>query len=125
MELYGFVLATLLVYNNSLVLLGPTAWGSGIGARKAFAIAVAAQLLGAATSTMPKLAVGTAEFIYIASLYAVLSLAKISVPISILSYSIHFPKLEAAALWLLSPLLAVATYIFCKAVRIGGAAAAP
>ncbi|MGC9130720.1 MAG: hypothetical protein ACP5H5_03940, partial [Pyrobaculum sp.] len=26
---------------------------------------------------------------------------------------------------LLSPLLAVATYIFCKAVRIGGAAAAP
>ncbi|MCX8137610.1 hypothetical protein [Pyrobaculum aerophilum] len=119
MELYGLILAALLIYNNSLVLLGPTAWGAGIGARKAFVIAAAAQLLGVLTSTMAQLPISLPEFLYIGALYLLLSLVKISLPISVIGYSIHAPRPEAVALWLLSPLVSVATVALCKTLKRG------
>lgn len=122
--IYGFVLTSLLVYNNSLVLLGPTAWGTGLGARRAVAVAVAAQLLGTYTSTLSQIRVGTPEFLYVATLYVFLSLAKISLPISVLSYSIHSPRPEAFALWMASPAASALTYPLCKLLRGGTALSA-
>lgn len=124
-DIYAFVLALLLVYNNSLVLLGPTAWGTGVGPRKALAVAVVAQLLGAATSSMTPLRLDLAMFLYIALLYLLLSLAKISLPVSVVGYAISSFKPEAVVLWLTSPAVSLATYVWCRVLKRGGGLSLP
>ncbi|ABO09235.1 hypothetical protein [Pyrobaculum calidifontis] len=110
--IYPAVLAFLLAYNNSLVLLGPTAWGSGAGPRRSFAIALAGQMLGMATSNLQPLKIGTAEFFYISALYVALTAAKISLPVAVVTYAIHRPSLDAALFWLLSPAVALSAYAY-------------
>lgn len=117
MEILGLILAALLIYNNSLVLLGPTTWGTGIGPKKAYVAAVTGQLLGVATSTMPQLGLDPAEFLYIFLIYAVLTYIKISLPIAVSTYAMDRITAEAVAFWLLSPIFAAATYLFCRILR--------
>jgi hypothetical protein len=120
-DIYASILALLLIYNNSLVLLGPTAWGTGVGPGKAFAVAVFAQLLGVITSSMAPLQIDHATFLYIAVLYFLLSLAKISLPVSVVSYAISSFRPEAVALWLASPAASLVAYIWCKLAKRSGA----
>ncbi|ACB40550.1 hypothetical protein [Pyrobaculum neutrophilum] len=122
-EIYAFILATLLIYNNSLVVLGPTAWGTGLGPRRSYAVAVAGQLLGVATSTMRPIHMGTAEFLYISFLYVAISAAKISLPISVAGYAISSLSPGAAAIWLTSPATSAATYALCRTRSIAKLAA--
>jgi len=110
--IYSATLAFLLAYNNSLVLLGPTAWGSGVGPRRSFAIALAGQMLGMATSNLPPLKIDAAEFLYISALYVALTAAKISLPVAVVAYAIYKPSLDAAFFWLLSPAVALSAYIY-------------
>lgn len=110
--IYSAVLAFLLAYNNSLVLLGPTAWGSGAGPRRSFAIALAGQMLGMATSNLHPLKIGTAEFLYISALYVALTAAKISLPVAVVTYAIYKPSLDAALFWLFSPAVALSAYAY-------------
>lgn len=112
MEIY--ILVFLLVYNNSLVLLGPTTWGAGIKPKKSLAIATLGQISGVVTSNMTPLVLNFDEFLYIVTLYVFLSLAKISLPISIITYAMSIQRSEAVALWMLSPLFAVLTPAFCR-----------
>ncbi|MCI4447589.1 MAG: hypothetical protein JHC20_06760 [Pyrobaculum sp.] len=120
-DIYAPILALLLIYNNSLVLLGPTAWGTGMGPKKAFAVAVVAQLLGVATSSMSPLQISHATFLYIAVLYFLLSLAKISLPVSVVSYAMSSFRPEAVVLWLTSPAASLVAYIWCKLIKRSGA----
>jgi hypothetical protein len=120
-DIYASVLALLLIYNNSLVLLGPTAWGAGVGPKKAFAVAVFAQLLGVITSSMALLQIGHTTFLYIAVLYFLLSLAKISLPVSVVSYAMSSLRPEAVALWLTSPAVSLIAYVWCRVAKRGGA----
>jgi hypothetical protein len=120
-DIYAFILALLLIYNNSLVLLGPTAWGTGVGPRKALAVATVAQLLGVITSSMHPLQIGHATFLYIAVLYFLLSMAKISLPVSVVSYAISSFRPEAVALWLTSPTASLIAYMWCRLAKRSGA----
>jgi len=113
--IYSAALAFLLAYNNSLVLLGPTAWGSGAGPRKSLAIALVGQMLGVATSNIHPLKIGAVEFFYISALYIALTAAKISLPVAVVTYAIYKPSLDAVLFWLLSPAVALSVYIYCKA----------
>jgi len=120
-DIYAFTLALLLVYNNSLVLLGPTAWGTGVGPRKAMTVAVIAQLLGTATSSMTPLRLDLITFLYIALLYVLLSLAKISLPLSVVGYAMSSLRPEAVMFWLTSPAVSLAAYVWCRLLkRVGG-----
>ncbi len=118
--IYATVLALLLVYNNSLVLLGPTAWGTGAGPKKALVVAVVAQMLGVATSSMTSLRLDLTTFLYIALLYLLLSLARISLPVSVVGYAISSFKPEAVVLWLTSPAVSLVAYIWCRLLKRGG-----
>jgi len=120
-DIYAFILALLLIYNNSLVLLGPTAWGTGVGPRKALVVAAVAQLLGVATSSMHPLQIGHTTFLYIAVLYFLLSMAKISLPVSVVSYAISSLRPEAVALWLTSPAVSLIAYMWCRLAKRSGA----
>lgn len=116
-DIYTFLLALILIYNNSLVLLGPTAWGTGVGPRRSFIIAVAGQLLGISTSHMSHIHVETSEFLYIAALYTALSIAKISIPISIVGYAIYSLRPDAVILWLTSPTVSLIVFPLCKLLK--------
>ncbi|MFN3804868.1 MAG: hypothetical protein ACK4SY_07415 [Pyrobaculum sp.] len=113
------------MYNNSLVLLGPTGWGTGVGPRRSFIVAVLGQALGAATSNMEPVSLGLEEFIYITALYLALSAAKISLPISVVSYAMSTYRVEAISLWLTSPLFAFFALAFCKVLKGGGGLSLP
>jgi len=124
-DIYAFILALLLIYNNSLVLLGPAAWGTGMGPRRALVVAVAAQLLGVVTSSMAPLQIDLTTFLYIALLYLLLSFAKISLPVSVVGYAISSFKLEAIALWLTSPAVSFVAYLWCRFFKKGGGLTPP
>ncbi|MEZ0319460.1 MAG: hypothetical protein ABWK05_05670 [Pyrobaculum sp.] len=125
MDIYAAVLALLLVYNNSIVLLGPSAWGAGLGFRKAYFITLAGITLGAATSPLRPIQVGPAEFLYLTALYLLLTLVKISIPLAVAAYSITGLSTPSALLWLTSPMFAVLTYPLCRLLKGGGGLTAP
>lgn len=119
MDLYAFILVTLLAYNNALVLLGPTAWGSGMGPRRVYVVAIIGQILGALTSPMPQIKLGPGEFVYLMALYLLMTALKISLPLSVASFAISTPRLDAMALWFGSPLAAIPVCLFRKMGRRG------
>ena len=119
MEIYNVVLAVVLIYNNSLVLLGPTAWGTGVGPKRAFVMATLGQFLGAVSSNMPLLKIDLLEFLYITSIYTVLTYIKVSLPVAVVSYAVKEVRLDAVLFWLLTPLFALTSYVFCKTLRKG------
>ncbi|MEM4765335.1 MAG: hypothetical protein QW598_10600, partial [Pyrobaculum sp.] len=125
MDIYATVLAVLLIYNNSLVLLGPSAWGAGLGFRKAYLITLAGITLGAATSPLRPIQLGPAEFAYLTALYVSLTLLKISVPLAVAAYSITGLSAHSALLWITSPLFAAVTYPLCKLLKGGRRLTAP
>ncbi|MCC6021252.1 MAG: hypothetical protein LM577_07805 [Thermoproteaceae archaeon] len=113
---YG--LAAVLVYNNSVVVLGPGAWSGGVGPRRALVAAVLGQLTGALTSHIERLRLGVHELVYVLALYAALTAAGVSLPLSVASFALTGLRPEAAALWLASPAFALVAYLLCKLPRV-------
>ncbi len=116
-ELLTLALIFALVYNNALVVLGPSAWG-GITPRRALAIAIVSEAAGTFLSPMSPLRFKDLEYLTALLFYIAFTLAKISLPISIFLYSLKGLTAESLALWFGTPVLAFgAGYLAGRAVR--------
>ena len=126
MEAWGAAaLAFLVVLNNSLVLMGPSAW-SGFGARRAAAIYAAFSSAGALMPWMPRVDIGLSALAFTIAIYVAFLFARVSVPLSVLVYAVGGVGPHAIAAWLASPIPAmVVAPLVARRPRFARAAVAP
>ena len=126
MEPWAAALLTfLVVVNNSLVLMGPSAW-SGFGARRAAAIYAAFSSAGALTPWMPRVEVGLGAVVFAVTMYVVFLFARVSIPLSVLVYAMGGAGPSAVAAWLASPIPAmVVAPLVARRPRLARVAVAP
>lgn len=115
-QLYSSALAALLTYNNSLILLGPTAW-SGVGPRRALLVALAGLALGTATSPLRPVELDTPLFLYVLVTYLAFSAVRLALPLSVMTYASRHMGPTELAMWLISPALAAAATCSTYALR--------
>ncbi|MEL9991571.1 MAG: hypothetical protein QXP98_06705 [Thermoproteus sp.] len=116
-EILQLLLTLALVYNNALVVVGPSAWG-GLGPRRALTIAVVFEVLGVFTSPMTPIPFDPTQYLVALLFYAVFTAAKISLPISIFLYSLKGLTPLALLLWFGTPIIAFAVgYMMSRSLR--------
>jgi len=110
-------LAFALVYNNALVVLGPSAWG-GVQPDRALILATASEIAGTFLSPMSPLRFSPPEYLAALLFYAAFTAARISLPISVFLYSLRGLTATSLALWFGTPALAFTVgYFAARLVR--------
>ncbi len=116
-ELLTSLLAFALVYNNALVVLGPSAWG-GVQPDRALILATVSEIAGTFLSPMSPLNFSASEYLAALLFYVAFTAAKISLPISVFLYSLRGLTTTSLLLWFGTPALAFAVgYLAAKLVR--------
>ncbi|MEZ0247887.1 MAG: hypothetical protein ABWJ97_01320, partial [Thermoproteus sp.] len=110
-EALQLLLTFALVYNNALVVLGPSAWG-GLQPRRAFVVAVVFEVLGVFASPMAPLPFDSTQYLVALLFYAAFTAARTSLPISIFLYSLKGLTPLALLLWFGTPAVAFAVGYF-------------
>jgi len=111
------VLVFVLVYNNSLVILGPSVW-NGVNKRLSILISTVGQIMGLFTSFMKPIKLDFITDTLLLAYYFVFNLFRLSLPISIFVYSVKLLSLRALLLWLTTPLISMAlTPLFMRVFR--------
>lgn len=106
-----------LVYNNALVVLGPTVW-SGLNPRRALVIAIAAEIAGTFLSPMRTVHFQTDYYIVSLVFYLIFTYVKISLPISVFLYSLRGLTAQSLGLWFGTPVPAFAVgYLISRTLR--------
>ncbi len=116
-EALTLALAFALVYNNALVVLGPSAWG-GVQPDRALILATASEIAGTFLSPMSPLRFSPPEYLAALLFYAAFTAARISLPISVFLYSLRGLTATSLALWFGTPALAFTVgYLAARLVR--------
>lgn len=87
-----------LVYNNSLVVVGPLAWG-GLTPQRVLPVIIIAELVGTFATPMRAVIFPTPYYAAALGFYLAFTAAKISLPISVFLYSLRGPNAAALTLW--------------------------
>lgn len=106
-----------LVYNNSLVVMGPLAWG-GVSPRRALPLMIIAESAGALLSPMRPMAFSTPYYAAALAFYLAFTLAKVALPISVFLYALRGLNAIALAIWFgTAPAAALAGYALGRGLR--------